>query len=158
MIEKNTSFHTICRLLLKEIRIEKGITQAHISQLLGKASTSSWSKVENGESPLTLEHLLTACSACQIWPSDLFHTVQDYAALLSQNNWYVAGHGSPLNPEEDSLSIGANDYYSSGKLRGRSFSNFPVLRTPWPYSGTYAPLDVFRFVLEPRFVFEPLEI
>ena len=89
------SVHTISRILLRELRQERNVQQAHISQLLGKASTSSWSKVESGDTFLTLEHLLTACTACQVWPSGFFQTVQNYAALLEQNGWFVASHGSP---------------------------------------------------------------
>lgn len=153
MTEKSTSFHTICRLLLRELRVEKGVTQAHISQLLGKASTSSWSKVESGETPLTLEHLLTVCTACQIWPANFFGTAQNYMALLNQNGWYVAAYGSPLSKEDDQLGAAADEYYSvsaSSRAQAPNMGMFQVLQTPWPYSGLYAPLNVFRWALDPQ--------
>lgn len=151
MTEKSTSFHTICRLLLRELRVEKGVTQAHISQLLGKASTSSWSKVESGETPLTLEHLLTVCTACQIWPANFFVTAQNYMALLNQNGWFVAAYGSPLSKEDDYLSAAADEYYSvsaSSRAQAPNMGMFQVLQTPWPYSGYYAPLNVFHWALD----------
>lgn len=151
MSEKSTSFHTVCRLLLKEIRIEKGVTQAHISQLLGRASTSSWSKVESGETPLTLDHILTVCTACQTWPSALFLTAQNYMSVFTQNGWYVAAHGSTLVKEDDALGIAADQYYSlssSSKVQTPNLGRFQVLQTPWPYPGFYAPLDVFRWALD----------
>lgn len=151
MNEKNTSFHTICRLLLKELRVERGITQAHVSQLLGMASTSSWSKVESGEATLTLEHILTACSACQVWPAEFFATAQNYMALFSQNGWYVAFHGSPLSKEDDQLSTSANEYYAAVAATNAQVPNvgmYPILRTPWPFQGVYAPLSVFLWALD----------
>lgn len=151
MKEKSTSLHTICRLLLRELRQERNIQQAQISQLLGKASTSSWSKVEAGDTYLTLDHLLTACAACQVWPSDFFHTAQNYMTLLTQNGWYVATHGSSLPKEEDLLSIEAEDYYAfiTSKGQAHTWRRFPVLQTPWPYPGSCVPLDVFRWVIDP---------
>jgi transcriptional regulator with XRE-family HTH domain len=151
MSEKSTSFHTICRLLLRELRQERNVQQAYISQLLGKASTSSWSKVEAGDTPLTLDHLLSACTACQVWPSDFFQTVQNYATLMAQHGWYVAAHGSPLSKDEDQLGIEANAYYASigSKAQLPTWRRFSVLQTPWPYSGSCEPIDVFRWVLDP---------
>lgn len=150
MSEKSTSVHTISRILLRELRQERNVQQAHISQLLGKASTSSWSKVESGDTPLTLEHLLTACTACQVWPSDFFQTVQNYAALLEQNGWFVASHGSPLPREEDCLSIEASNYYAATANRSQAmWRRFSVLQTPWPFYGSCEPIDVFKWVLDP---------
>ncbi|MCX3072557.1 helix-turn-helix domain-containing protein [Providencia stuartii] len=145
--EKSTCFHTICRLLLKELRQEKNVQQAHISQLLSR-SPSSWSKVETGETPLSLDHLLTACSACQVWPSQLFITAQNYMSLLTQYDWYVAAHGTPLEKEADLLSLYADEYYSSNLQQYRMYQ---VLLTPWPFPGTFAPLDVFRWAIDPSF-------
>jgi len=146
-MEKSTCFHTICRLVLKELRQEKNVQQAHISQLLSR-SPSSWSKVETGETPLSLDHLLTACSACQVWPSQLFITAQNYMALLNQNNWYVASHGTPLDKESDLLSRYADEYYGLNLMQARTAQ---VLLTPWPSPGMFSPLDVFRWAIDPSF-------
>lgn len=150
MEEKSTSFHTICRLLLRELRQERNVQQAQIGQLLGRSS-SSWSKVETGDTPLTLDHLLTACTACQVWPSDLLLTAQNYMTLLVQHGWYVAAHGTALPNEEDRLSMGANEYYAfiASKAQTPNWGVFPVLQTPWPYPGSCVPLNVFRWALDP---------
>jgi transcriptional regulator with XRE-family HTH domain len=150
MSEKSTSVHTVARLLLRELRQERNVQQAHISHLLGKASTSSWSKVESGDTPLTLEHLLTACTACQVWTSDFFQTVQNYTALLEQNGWFVAAHGNPLPKEEDHLSIETANYYAATANKPQNtWRRFSVLQTPWPFSGSCEPIDVFKWVLDP---------
>lgn len=148
--EKSTTFHTICRILLRELRQERGIQQAQICQMLGRVSTSTWSKVESGDTPLTLEHLLTACSACQVWPSDLFVTAQNYMSLLQQNNWFVAGYGNPQAKEDDLLSQRADEFYSShlSKIPSASWNRYPILQTPWPYPGMFAPIEVIRWTLE----------
>ena len=152
MTEKSTSYHTICRLLLRELRQERTVQQALISQLLGRASTSSWSKVEAGETPLTLEHLLTACTACQVGLVNFFQTVENYAQLLRQYGWYVAAYGSPLSTDEDLLSREANDYYSTMPrvVQQPGFARFPVLVTPFPYANAVAPLEVFRWAIDPE--------
>lgn len=145
--EKSTCFHTVCRLILKELRQERNVQQAHISQLLSR-SPSSWSKVETGDTPLSLDHLLTACSACQVWPSQLFVTAQNYMSLLTQNGWYVAAHGTPLEKEVDLLSLYADEYYNSNL---QQYRNHQVLMTPWPYPGMFAPLDVFKWAIDAAF-------
>jgi transcriptional regulator with XRE-family HTH domain len=150
MQEKSTSLHTICRLLLRELRSERNVQQAHIGQLLGR-STSSWSKVESGETPLSLEHLLTVCEACRVWPSDLFATAQNYMHLFTQQGWYVATYGAALPKEEDLLSIEADKYYASNnsKVPKLPMLIYPVLQTPWPYPGCNpAPLSVFQWALD----------
>jgi transcriptional regulator with XRE-family HTH domain len=150
MNEKSTSFHTILRLLLRELRQQCNVQQAQIGQLLGK-SASTWSKVENGETELTLDHVLTVCHACQVLPSALLQTAQNYMSLLGQFQWYVASHGKALEKDEDKLSLEADGYYAfmAKKEKPLYFANhFPVLQTPWPYLNHYAPLDVFRWATD----------
>lgn len=148
--EKSTTIHTIARLILRELRQERNVQQAQIGQLLGK-STSTWSKVETGDTPLTLEHLLTACTACQVWPSTVLSTTQNYMQLLQQHGWYVASHGGPLPKEEDLLSLYADEFYKfvASKAQTPSWRVYPVLQTPWPYPNCCLPLDVFRWALDP---------
>lgn len=150
MNEKSTSFHTILRLLLRELRQQCNVQQALIGQLLGK-SASTWSKVENGETELTLDHVLTVCHACQVLPSALLQTAQNYMSMLVQCQWYVASHGKALEKAEDRLSLEADGYYAfmAKKEKLPFFPNhFPVLQTPWPYLNHYAPLDVFRWATD----------
>lgn len=149
-MEKSTSIHTIIRILLKELRLERQVQQAQIGVLLGK-SASVWSKVESGESELSLDHLVTGCTACQAWPSDLLQTAQNYMTLLQQYGWFVASHGSALPKSEDLLSIAADEYYSfvaKNRSPVPTFSRYQVLQTPWPWPQHYAPLDVFRWATD----------
>lgn len=156
MEEKSTSLHTILRYLLRELRMQQNVQNAQISQLLGRAS-GTWSKVENGEQELSLDHVLTACQACQVWPSAVFHTAQEYMGLFSNYGWYVATHGSALPRAEDKLIALADEFYTFQAKKFKeekrpphvsSWGIYPVLQTPYPYPGHTAPLDVFRWALD----------
>jgi transcriptional regulator with XRE-family HTH domain len=150
MQEKSTSFHTIIRVLLRELRQQSNVQQAQIGQLLGK-SASTWSKVETGETELTLDHMLTVCHACQVLPSLLLQTAQNYMSVLTQYGWYVASHGKALEKGEDRLAQEADSYYAFLAKPDRPFvfgNHLAVLSTPWPYLNQYAPLDVFRWATD----------
>ena len=150
MQEKSTSFHTILRILLRELRQQSNVQQAQIGQLLGK-SASTWSKVETGETELTLDHVLTVCHACQVLPSVLLQTAQNYMSVLTQFGWYVASHGKALDKAEDRLAQEADTYYAFVARPDRSviFGNIVhVLSTPWPYLNQYSPIDVFRWATD----------
>ena len=142
MHEKSTSMTTVCRLLLRELRQERNMQQAQIAQMLGKTA-STWSKVESGDTPLTLEHLLTACAAMQIWPANFMVTAQNYVALFTQKNWFVSTYGAATPKDEDALWLASDEFYA-GQLRGISIQlHANVLGSPWPYAGAYSPLPVF---------------
>ena len=141
-MEKSTSMSTICRLLLRELRQERNMQQAQIAQMLGKTA-SAWSKVESGDTPLSLEHLLTACTAMQVWPANFMQTAQNYVSLLTQNGWFVSSYGAPMPREEDALWQASDNFYA-GKIKGNSVLTFTqALNTPWPYPNAYSPLAVF---------------
>jgi transcriptional regulator with XRE-family HTH domain len=150
MQEKSTSFHTILRILLRELRQNSNVQQAQIGQLLGK-SASTWSKVETGETELTLDHVLTVCHACQVLPSVLLQTAQNYMSVFTQFGWYVAGHGKALEKTEDKLALEADNFYAfvARPIRPVIYGNtIPVLATPWPYLNQYSPIDVFRWATD----------
>jgi len=146
MVEKSASMATIFRLLIKELRQERNIQQAQIAQLLGKTA-STWSKVESGETPLTLEHILTACAVMQIWPAQLMTTTQNYVSLFQQKSWFVSTYGAPLPKEEDALWLASEVFYSGANTVPAPPRTAPVLNTPWPYPGAYMPLPVFHAAL-----------
>jgi transcriptional regulator with XRE-family HTH domain len=156
MEENSTSLHTILRYLLRELRLQQNVQQAQISQLLQRTA-GTWSKVESGEQELTLDHILTVCHACQVWPSGVFHTAQEYMGLFNSNGWYVATHGPALPKAEDKLVSRAEEFYKFQDKKKKeektpvymtSWALFPVLQTPYPYPGHLAPLDVFRWALD----------
>ena len=51
---KVSSFSTIVLLLLKELRLERNIHQAHIADYCDK-TPSAWNKIESGKNTLSME-------------------------------------------------------------------------------------------------------
>lgn len=150
MQEKSTSVHTILRLVIRELRQQLNIQQAHLGQLLGKSS-STWSKVESGEQVLSLDHLFTVCHAMQVPPAAVMQTTQNYIAALVQLGWYVATHGKPLENADDKLAQDAESFYAfmANPEKPMFFANaYPVLSTPWPYMNHFMPIDVIRWATD----------
>lgn len=51
---KVTSFSSMTLLLLKELRLERNLHQAQLAEICDK-TPSSWTKIETGKSPLSME-------------------------------------------------------------------------------------------------------
>jgi transcriptional regulator with XRE-family HTH domain len=149
MIEKCTSFHTILRLLLRELRDEFRVSQAHINQLLGRSAVP-WGKVETGDADVALEHLLTVCHVCNVRPSTLLQVAEEYVLLLEKDGWYVACHGTPLSKDADLLSKEADEYYKwlSGSPLIYRIRTWSVLSSPQPHRNREHLLDVIRWSID----------
>ena len=78
-----TTYSSICMILLRELRIERGIHQAQVADWIGK-TPSAWTKVEAGKSPLQFETFVRVCFSFQVQPSMVMATAERYAALLRQ--------------------------------------------------------------------------
>jgi transcriptional regulator with XRE-family HTH domain len=61
------------RLKLKEIRLQKGITEEFAATSLGRSSNSSVSRIESGQTRLNFEIVNKLCSLYGINPIDLFN-------------------------------------------------------------------------------------
>lgn len=107
---KTSSFGTLTLMVLKELRIERGVHQGYIAQILGK-TPSAWTKIENGQSPLTIDVLFGACNALQIWPSYVIQLVERLVPAFGYANWYF--QTMPLQEEEDELLQLFLAYFSS---------------------------------------------
>lgn len=68
---------------------EKTITQADIAESLG-VTVSTWSRIERGESPLTLEQLLTVALYLNLPLSKLFQNVEEQIEGLRKQGVSVA--------------------------------------------------------------------
>jgi len=148
---RNTTLSTIARIILQELRTDHNISQVMASSHLGLSSGSSWSKVESGDTPLSLEHILTICSMCHVLPSVFFNTVQNYVILLSQNNWFVEVGGKGIAKEDDDLGKLAKQFYSQrGTQRFTDPFQNSTLLTPWLSDGRYSSLLVFDYAINHR--------
>lgn len=153
--DKITTITSICVILLREVRAERGIHQAMVADWIGK-TPSSWTKVEAGKSPLQFETFIRISNAMQISPSYVLAAAERYAALLSQRGWAVLT--SELDSREDALLRLAQEYWSSPGCRRASSSilsglNFSsVLNGPiYNINNTISLAAVFQFVLDPDF-------
>lgn len=148
---KITTYMSICMLLLRETRTERGIHQAQIADWIGK-TPSAWTKVEAGKSPLQFEAFVRVCKSMQVVPSVVMATVERYEALLSQNGWAVLATELDI---EDGLLRHAQEYWSSPGCRNAMTSrwNFTsVLNGPiYNMDQTITLAAVFQFALDPVF-------
>lgn len=155
---KVTTFSSISLIILKELRLERGIHQAQIADMCDK-TPSAWTKIETGKSPLTMEIFFRVCNGIQVAPSAVLATMERYATLLSQNGWAVIS--KQLDFSEDLLLKEAQEYYSSPGFRAQNsfhrWSFNSVLNGPiYNQNGTVTPNHVFWFALDTTFKSEQL--
>ena len=150
--QKVTTITSICVILLREIRAERGIHQAQVADWIGK-TPSAWTKVEAGKSPLQFETFIRVCACMQFAASTVMATAEHYAALLSQNGWAVLT--SELDFEEDELLRQAQKYWASPGCRSQSTNRWgytSVLNGPiYNLDGSITLAAVFQFVLDPAY-------
>ncbi len=153
-IDKVTTITSICTILLRELRTEKGIHQAQVADWIGK-TPSAWTKVESGKSPLPFDTFVRVCKSFQVWPSTVLATAERYEALLVNCGWAVLA--SELDSDEDSLLRLAQEYWSSPGCRSAIANRLP--RSPIPVlNGPQTSFDnkimvagTFRFALDQDF-------
>lgn len=150
-----TCISSLAPLLLKEVRIERGIHQAVIADRMGK-TPSAWAKIETGKNSLGMDTLFSACIALMIPASAVIASVERHANLLTNNGWCVLNNGLPSD-EKDSLLTEAEQYYSSPGFKRRaqtpfSFYSLSALNSPiQSHDGALSVIDVFRYVLDKDF-------
>lgn len=112
-----TTYVSICMILLRELRIERGVHQAQVADWIGK-TPSAWTKVEAGKSPLQFETFTRVCFSFQVQPSTVMATAERYAALLREHKWAVLS--TDLELSEDVLLSRAQEYWASPGFRASS--------------------------------------
>lgn len=150
---KITTITSICIVLLREVRVERGIHQAQVADWMGK-TPSSWTKVEAGKSPLQFETFIRVCNGMTVMPSSVMATAERYAGLLSQNNWVILG-ATELSCSEDGLLSQAQEYWTSPGGRNAATNRMgfnSVLNGPiYGPNNMITIAGVFQFVLDPAF-------
>lgn len=71
--------------VLAGIRKEKGLSQAEVAEAVA-IGVSTWSRIENGESALSIEQLAGAADRLGIAPSSVLQAVEEKIALLRKKN------------------------------------------------------------------------
>lgn len=153
-INKVTTLTSISLLLLKELRLERNLHQAHLADICGK-TPSAWNKIESGKTPLTMEMFFKICNAFLVSSSYVLATAERYSGLLTQNGWAVISN--QLHFDEDLLLKNAHEYYSTPGFRARVPKiawnmNVSILNGPfYRYDGTIEIGEVFRFTLDNQY-------
>ncbi|WP_136484759.1 helix-turn-helix transcriptional regulator [Vibrio sp. H11] len=107
---KYANYSSVILMILKDIRLEKGVHQGAIAERIGK-TPSAWTKIENGQSNLTVDVLVGACSVLQTSLSQIENWCSLYIPILSAHGFHIqVGH---VSTEEDQLLKYVSDYYNS---------------------------------------------
>lgn len=147
---KNGNFSTLMLFVLKDIRLERGVHQGYIAQVLGK-TPGAWSKIENGQSPLTMDAMFAACSALQINPSYAMTIVEGLVKIFNQHGYYFQAGNLDEN-EDVLLALGLKFFNSKGyeAFRTRPYDKVSVMAIGNPFNTTLVP-TIVRYCTEPEF-------
>ncbi len=131
-----TTFSSIITLLLRQHRMERGLTKSKFSELLG-LSPSAWGKIENGETQLSINILQRFKVASPFTAWGVIATGEYYENLLEQHNWEVVN----VLEGSDNLLSKANEYYLT-----ESKDDYPQILFTGILNDMIAP--VFKTILE----------
>lgn len=158
MATQNVTTRTsIAAALIKELRIERRVTQAQLADKIGR-TPSYMAKVESGKSGLQLDDFFQLCAAMFIQPPYICSAIEQHAQFLTSHGWHVML--SKLDSSEDDLIRLAPEYYASPGYKRREWqisNNFGlpitnVLNSPYTGSDNLIyVIDVFRFVVDDKF-------
>lgn len=136
---KNSCFSTIHLMIIKELRLERGVHQGVLAQAAGK-TPNAWTKIENGQSVLTVDALFGACSALNITPVSFMSLVEKLIPEFNRYGYYF--HPGTIDQEEDSLLPLMLGYFNSKgfeSLKNRPFDRISISSIGYPFLGT-API------------------
>ncbi len=137
-MQRTSSFSSLLLLVIKDIRMENGLHQAHLAQTVGK-TPSAWGKIENGQSPLNMDTFFGACVALGQHPTYIMGLAERLIPLFNRYGWYF--QNTYLGDEDELLPLIQNYFSSPGfeALKGRPYvrmsiqsycSTFSSLREP----------------------------
>ncbi|MDD3758573.1 MAG: helix-turn-helix transcriptional regulator [Advenella sp.] len=148
--DMNSSFSTLVLLTLKELRLERNMHQGVLAQAAGK-TPNAWSKIESGQSSLTIDGMIGACSAMQIRPSDVMNIVERLVTVF--NHYGVFFHTVPIGENEDDLLPMILAYYSSNgyqALKNRPNERVSISTIGNPFITPTIP-TIVRYCCEPNY-------
>lgn len=83
-----TTYSAIVGVILERLRSERGLDQKRMAELVGLGQ-STWSRVENGASALTIEQLATTAAALGASPHEILALADRSVANLRQRGVVV---------------------------------------------------------------------
>ncbi len=90
-LDLHTSIPAIIGSLIAKRRIERDLSQTDAAHFLD-IGTSSWSRIENGETSMTLDQLFAICKGLDLKPSAFLTLVEEKIAVLESKDIVVHAH------------------------------------------------------------------
>lgn len=114
--EITSNFSSLVMLVLKDIRLERGIPQGLIAQHIGK-TPSAWVKLENGQARFTMDAFCGVCMALQLNPSYIMSIVERIMVNFNQAGWFFLSVEDPEQKVDKLLELMDKYYNSPGYKR-----------------------------------------
>ena len=149
-MDKNANFSTLCLMILKEIKFDRGVHQGCIAAAIGK-SPSAWTKIENGQSSLSFDVFYGACSVLGYSPAQITALMGQLIPMFGANRFHFQT-GNISESEDDLLSLVIQYFNSKGyeSLKSRPFERVSILNLEGPFSAFAVP-TIVRYCCEPGF-------
>lgn len=140
-MQRTSSFSTLLLLILKDIRLERGIHQAHVAQAVGK-TPSAWGKIEGGQSPLLMDSFFGACVALSLHPTHIMGLVERLIPIFNRHEWYF--QSTYLGDEDELLPLVQGYFASAGyeALKSRPFERMSIQAFGGVFSSAVEPTAV----------------
>ncbi|WP_343668592.1 helix-turn-helix transcriptional regulator [Paraburkholderia heleia] len=147
--QKITTYHSICAVVLRELRVQRSMHQAQVADHFSKPPTV-WQDVESGKKKIDLETLLRVCRGMFVAPGLIMQIADAYEQFIRSYGWSVvvtdlAG--------ADALIKLANDYWKSPGCRAKQEFGTPILNVPFQQqnNGWLHISEVFGFVVDEQY-------
>lgn len=134
-LSKNSCFSTIHLMIIKELRLERGVHQGVLAQAAGK-TPNAWTKIENGQSVLTVDALFGAFTALNITPVNFMSLVENLIPEFNRYGYYFFP-GTISQDEDNLLPLMLRYFNSKGfeALRNRPFERVSISSMGFSFGG-----------------------
>lgn len=151
-LQRNSKFSSIILVLLRGIRLERGIHQGYVAESAGK-SPSAWSKVEAGSSQLEINSMFGAVRALNL-------NMSNFMAMVDKLGWLLSHYGGfyfqpiPSEEDDDLIPLSVAYFNSAGYVASGNGSlghvGFGCLDNSFGFGSIMIP-DFVRYCCEPEF-------
>lgn len=98
------SYPALIGAVISRIRKEKGMSQSDLAGAV-EVGVSTWSRIESGESALSIEQLVTAADYLDVAPSSILQAVEERVASLRQKQVATVSARSQAQAVATSLGV-----------------------------------------------------
>jgi transcriptional regulator with XRE-family HTH domain len=141
------SISTLSLLIFKSLRTERNMTQAYIADQLG-ITTSGWTKIENGQTVLTMDVFFQVCEILQVRASQVTSMIEHIAFFMFRAGFLPRA----VDSKKDDLLPMVRDYFGKNMVVAWNPSPgvwaYNSIMSNWPMSGDLP--DVIRYLTTPE--------